>query len=260
MLNFELIVTFLLVFARIGSFMVTAPVFGGVNTPGLVKAGMAFAVSMIILPVVGLQQHQVAITGGLLGFALALAREIGVGLLTGFLCNMILQILNILGQIFDLHIGFLMSSFFDPMSGGQMTLMAKFLYLMGIVLFFTLDGHHMLLLGVAKSFEILPLDTAVFKESGGLVLIRAFAGMIAVAVQISAPVIAVVLIIDICLGLLGRTAPQMNIFMLGFPIKIGAGILTMAVMVPLMGVVFQSLFRMMERDLYTILKGLVQGG
>ncbi|MCL6477602.1 MAG: flagellar type III secretion system protein FliR [Peptococcaceae bacterium] len=258
MLNFELAVTFLLIFARIGSFMVAVPVFGGPNSPGPVKAGMAFVVSMIMLPLVAAPQHE--ITGGLPGFSLALAREIGVGLLTGFVCNMILQVFNIVGQIFDLHVGFLMSNYFDPVIGGQITLTAKFLYMLGIVMFFTLDGHHMLLLGLAKSFEIVPLDTAVFGGGGMTVLVKTFARIVTVAIQISAPVIAVIVIIDICLGLMGRTAPQMNIFMLGFPVKIGAGILTMAVTVPLLGVVFQSLFRMMERDLYVLLKGLVQGG
>lgn len=258
MLNYELIVTFLLIFSRIGAFMVAVPLFGGPSTPGQVKAGMAFVVSLILLPLVAPPQHELA--GGLLELGLAVAREIGVGLLTGLICNMILQVLNIIGQIFDLHIGFLMSSFFDPAMGGQITLTAKFLYLMGIVLFFTLDGHHMLLMGMARSFDSLPLNTAVFNGGAMTVLVRAFSRMFTVAVQISAPVIAVMLIIDICLGLLGRTAPQMNIFMLGFSLKIGAGILTMAVMVPLLGVVFQSLFRMMERDLYTLLKGLVQSG
>jgi len=257
MLNYELIVTFLLVFARIASFIVTAPIFGGQYTPGPVKAGMAFVISVILLPLVTPPQHQIV---GLLGFILAVIREVGVGLLTGLICHMILQILNILGQIFDMHIGFMMASFFDPASGGQVTLTAKFLYLLGTILFFIIDGHHMLLLGMAQSFQILPLDTAVFNGGSTLVLIRAFARMVTVAVQISAPIIAVVLIVDVCLGLLGRTAPQMNIFMLGFPIKIGAGILTLAVLVPLLGMVFQSLFRMMERDLYTLLKGLIQSG
>lgn len=258
MLNFDLAVTFLLIFARIGSFIVVAPIFGGSNAPALTKIGVAFAFSMVLLPVVAVPD---LLTGSASWFALAVAREVFVGLLTGFIVNMILQTFNILGQIFDLHIGFLMSSFFDPSSGGQTTLIAKFLYLMGIVLFFTMDGHHMLIMGMAKSFEIVPLDTALFNmASSGLTIIRSFARMFTVAVQISAPVIAVVLIIDVCLGLLGRTAPQMNILMLGFPVKIAAGILTLTVMIPLMGTVFQYLFRMMEQDLYILLKGLVGGG
>ncbi|MFZ5648350.1 MAG: flagellar biosynthetic protein FliR [Bacillota bacterium] len=258
MLNFELVITFLLVFARMGAFLVTSPVFGGQYTPGPVKAGMAFVISLVLLPHIVPPQHDV--TGGLFGFSLEVIREIGVGLLMGFICNMVLQVLNILGQLFDLHIGLMMSNIFDPVTGGQATLTAKFLYLLGIVLFFILDGHHMLLAGMAKSFQIVPLGAAVFNGSGALVIIKSFARMVTVAVQLSAPIIAVILIIDVCLGLLGRTAPQMNIFMLGFPVKIGAGILTLAVMVPLMGMVFQSLYKMMERDLYTLLKGLIQSG
>ena len=255
MLNYELVLTFILVFARISAFVVAAPLFGGSNTPAQVKAGMSFVVSLIIVPLV--LDSQMDISGGLLGISIALFREIGVGLLTGLICNMILQVLNIVGQIFDLHIGFLMSNFFDPSIGGQITLTAKFLYLTGIVLFFTLDGHHMVLAGLVKSFEIVPLNKAIFNSGGMTILVKAFTRMISVAVQISAPLIAIMLIVDICLGLVARTAPQMNVFMLGFSIKIGLGILTLAVMIPLLGVVFQSLFRMMERDLYTVLKGLV---
>ncbi len=257
MFNYELLVTFLLVFARIASFIVTTPIFGGQNTPGLVKAGMAFVISAVLVPLVTPPQHQIV---GVMGFLLAVIREVGVGLMTGLICHMILQTLNILGQIFDLQIGFMMASFFDPNAGGQVTLTSKFLYLLGTILFFILDGHHMLLLGMSQSFQILPLDTAVFNGGSTFILIRSFARMVALAVQISAPIIAVVLLIDVCLGLLGRTAPQMNIFMLGFPVKIGVGILTLSIMVPLLGMVFQSLFRMMEKDLYTLLKGLMQSG
>ncbi|MFZ5644572.1 MAG: flagellar biosynthetic protein FliR [Bacillota bacterium] len=258
MLNYELVVTFLLVLTRIGAFVTASPVFGGQYSPGMVKAGVAFTVSLILFPTVQVPDNMVI--NGLPGFAFAVMREVLVGLLTGFVCNIILQTMTVLGQIFDLHIGFMMTNFFDPSAGGQITLTAKFLYLVGIVLFFILDGHHMLLMGLAKSFEIVPLGKAVFTGASAEVLIRTFARMVTVAVQISAPVIAVVLIIDVCLGLLARTAPQMNVFMLGFPIKIGAGILTLAIMIPIMGVVFQSLYRMMERDFYTLLKGLVSSG
>lgn len=258
MLNFELVATFLLVFARISSFVYTAPIFGGTYAPGMVKAGISFVLSMVVLPLIGVQQD--VELGNLLVFALSLVREVCVGLFTGFICNMILQTLTVFGQIFDLHIGFMMSNFFDPTVGGQVTLTARFFYIMGLVLFFILDGHHMLILGLVKSFNILPLNTAVFGGTGALAMIRVFARMISVGVQLSAPVIAVALILDICLGLLGRTSPQMNIFMLGFPLKIGAGLLTLAIMAPMLGLAIQYLVRMMESDLYTLLKGLSQSG
>ncbi|HBV96615.1 MAG: flagellar biosynthesis protein FliR [Peptococcaceae bacterium BICA1-7] len=258
MINLELVASFLLVFARISAFVASSPIFGGQYTTAIVKAGITFVITVVLYPLVSTPE-QLDISG--LGeYATALVREVGVGLLMGFLCSLILHALSILGQLFDLHIGFMMTSIFDQSVGGMITLTAKFLYLTGIILFFVLDGHHMLLLGLARSFDIVPLNTAVLSGTSAEIVIKAFARMITVAVQLSAPFIAVILIIDVCLGILGRTAPQMNIFMMGFPIKIIAGIVVLAVMAPLLGTAFQSLFRMMERDLYTLLKGLINSG
>lgn len=254
MLNFEQAVTFVLVFTRISSFLAVAPVFGGTNSPRLAKAGLSFVLAALLLPMVSPAGASVA--GGLPGLAVAVIQEIFIGMLMGLVCSFILHSLTVAGQVLDIQIGFAMSGFFDPLSGGQATLLAKFLYLLGLTLFLTLDGHHMLISGLFRSFSMVPLSGVEFGGGTVLVLIQIFARMVTIAVQIAAPVIAVVLIVDVCLGLVGKTAPQMNIFMLGFPIKIGVGILTLAVMVPLLGTVFRSLFRMMEKDLYTLLKGL----
>jgi flagellar biosynthetic protein FliR len=156
----------------------------------------------------------------------------------------------------DIQMGFFMANLFDPAMGHQATISSRFLYLLGMVLFLILDGHHVLIAGLARSYELVPLTGAALDGTTTLAVVKIFARMVALAVQIAAPVVAVVLIIDICLGLLGRTAPEMNIFMLGFPLKIALGILTLSVMVPLFGVVFRAMVRMMEQDLYTVIRGL----
>lgn len=254
MLNYDQVINFLLIFSRVTAFIVMVPAFGGSNTPGLVKVGISFVLASLLMPLVA--SPAAPLTGGLVGFGLAVAKEAVVGIIMGLVCVFILQSLTIAGQLFDMHIGFMMSNFFDPVSGSQVTLLAKFLYLLGITLFLTMNGHHMVISGLFKSFQMVPLTGAEFKGDAALLLISIFAKMITIAVQICLPVIAVVLVIDVALGLMGKTAPQMNIFMLGFPIKIGMGIATLAVMLPLLGTVFQSLFRMMERDMYTLFKGL----
>ncbi len=254
MLNYELIINFMLIFARVSAFIMVIPVFGGSSTPRLVKIGISFVLAVLLLPLVASPASP--LTGGLIGFALAVIKETAVGLLMGLICVFILNSLIIAGQLFDMHIGFMMSNFFDPVSGSQTTLLANFLYLLGLTLFLTMNGHYMVISGLFKSFQMVPLAGAEFKGDTALLLIRVFANMITIGVQICLPVIAVAMIIDVSLGLMGKTAPQMNIFMLGFPIKIAAGIAVLAVMVPLLGVVFQSLFRMMEQDLYTLYKGL----
>ncbi|NHM28220.1 flagellar type III secretion system protein FliR [Desulfofundulus sp. TPOSR] len=254
MLNYEAVATFILIFVRASAFLAAGPLFFFPNVPRPLKAFMAFVLAVVLFPVVpGVEPD---FPGGLLGFALAAAEEAGVGLVLGFVASLVFQSLAVAGQIMDIQMGFFMANLFDPAMGHQATISSRFLYLLGMVLFLILDGHHVLIAGLARSYELVPLTGAALDGTTTLAVVKIFARMAALAVQIAAPVVAVVLIIDICLGLLGRTAPEMNIFMLGFPLKIALGILTLSVMVPLFGVVFRAMVRMMEQDLYTVIRGL----
>ncbi|SHE69107.1 flagellar biosynthetic protein FliR [Desulfofundulus australicus DSM 11792] len=254
MLNYGAAATFILIFIRASAFLVAGPLFFFLNVPRSLKAFTALVLAVVLYPLVpGVEPD---FPGGLVGFALAAAEEAGVGLVLGFVAGLVFQSLAVAGQIMDIQMGFFMASFFDPAMGHQSTLSSRFLYLLGMVLFFILDGHHVLIAALARSYELVPLAGASLDGVTTLAVVRIFARMVALGVQIAAPVVAVVLIIDLCLGLLGRTAPEMNIFMLGFPLKIALGILTLSIMVPLFGVVFRALVRMMEQDLYTVIRGL----
>lgn len=254
MLDQEKVAAFLLVFARAGAFLAAGPLFWLPNIPRPAKAGFAFAVALLLFPVVPVPP--LSFPGGLIGYALGVAQETCVGLLLGFVCSLVFHSLTVAGQLMDIQMGFFMANIFDPATGFQATIASRFLYLLGVVLFFILDGHHVLLAGLARSYELVPLLGSTLKGATALSVIRIFARMISLAVQIAAPVIAVVLIIDVCLGILGRTSPEMNIFMLGFPVKVGLGIFTLSILVPLLGVVFRSLVGVVERDLLTVMKGL----
>ncbi|HHW43956.1 MAG TPA: flagellar type III secretion system protein FliR [Desulfotomaculum sp.] len=254
MLNYELVATFILIFIRASAFLAAGPLFFFPNVPRPFKAGMAFALAVVLFPVV--PQTGPNFPGGLPGFGLAAAEEAGVGLVLGFVTTLVFQSLNMAGQIMDIQMGFFMANLFDPAMGHQATITSRFLYLLGMVLFLILDGHHLLIAGLARSYQLVPLTGASLDGTTTLAVVQMFARMVALGVQIAAPVVAVVLIIDICLGILGRTAPEMNIFMLGFPLKIALGILTLSVMVPLFGVVFRAMVRMMEQDLHTVIRGL----
>lgn len=254
MLNYEAVATFILIFVRGSAFLAAGPLFFFPNVPRLFKALISFVLAVVLFPVV--PGPETDFPWGLLGYGLAAAEEACVGLVLGFTASMVFQSLTMAGQIMDIQMGFFMANLFDPAMGHQATISSRFLYLLGMVLFFTLDGHHLLIAGLAKSYQLVPLAGAQLNGGTTLAVVKIFARMVALAIQISAPVVAVVLIIDVCLGLLGRTAPEMNIFMLGFPVKIALGILTLSVMVPLLGVVFRAMVRMMEQDLYTVIRGL----
>ncbi|WP_027718837.1 flagellar biosynthetic protein FliR [Desulfovirgula thermocuniculi] len=253
MLNYDLAAAFLLVFARTGAFLSAGPLFF-FPLPRPWKAGAALVLSLVLFPVV--PQPAPPLAGGLWGFGLLLAKEVAAGLALGFVAGLPLQALALAGQIMDIQMGFFMSGVFDPSMGHQVTINSRFLYLLGLVLFLILDGHHVLIAALARSFEVVPLGGVTFGGDAALAAIRMFAQVVSLGLQLAAPVVAVVLITDICLGLLGRTAPEMNVFMLGFPLKVGLGILVLGVMVPLLGVAFRALLEMVERDLQIIMRGL----
>lgn len=251
--DFNTLILFLLVLARISAFMAAAPFFALQNFPVMLKAAFALGIALILVPVVAVPDFNF---NGSLDFTLSLAREVLVGLAMGFVCSLIFSALSVGGQLIDIKIGFFASQMFDPMSGGQVTILSRFFFLLGLAFLLTVNAHHDLVAILAGSFKALPVNQASVSGKFALVLIRAFADMMVLAVKITAPVMAVVLAIDISLGLVGRTAPQMNIFMLGFPLKIVLGILTLSILVPVMGAIFNYIFNLMERDMLLLLKGL----
>jgi len=259
MLDFTQLAAFFLIFTRITAFMAAAPIFAIRNIPVLVKVGVGFILALLVFPVVdtatpALQQ----LAGSFLGYILGILEETTVGLLLGIITYLIFNAVRVAGQFMDFQVGFAFSGVFDPLTAEQDTRLSQFMLLLGMLLFLTLDGHYALIRGICESFQVLPLAGAAFHGGTAhgdmaLVAVRAFARMFAIALQIALPVIAVVVITDLALGFVGRTAPQMNIFMLGFPLKIVTGIITLSIMVPLLGVVFRTVFRLMEEYMYLLL-------
>jgi len=119
------------------------------------------------------------------------------------------------------------------------------------------DGHHQLLQSLAKSYELIPL-TSFELGDGKFVwqMVEIFSGVILLALKIAGPVLAVLVIIDLSLGLVARTVPQLNVFMLAFPLKIGLGILALAIVSPLFASVFKNVFTLIQKDLSIIMRYL----
>ena len=246
--------TFFLVFLRAAAFMMSGPLFSIKGVPPLLKVGFSLALAAVIFPVV---EFKTPLPDGFWGYGLAVISETGVGLLLGTAVTMILNSIRMAGQFIDLQIGYAMASLIDPMNGATSTLLSQYLYLLMLVFFLLMDGHYTLIMGLAKSYQLVPLSTASFSGSVSLVLLKIFSGAFTIALQVSAPVLAVLLVTDLALGFLARTAPQINVFLTGFPIKIAAGLLTISFLIPLLGTVLRTTFNMIEKDLYSLMRVLV---
>jgi len=254
LLDMNQLALFFLVLARLSAFFAAGPLFSMPNIPGLVKIGLSFAIAVIIFPMVEKAGANYPPDGW--SFVFALAREILVGLAVGYIASLVLSALIYAGALIDMQIGFFMSMIFDPLAGAMTGILSRFLHLLGIAVLLAFDGHHMIIAALVRSFEIVPVNTALLQGASAMFLIKVFGQAVTIGVQIAAPLIAVMLVIDVTLGLLARTAPQLNAFMLGFPIKIIFGLLTISIMVPVLVRIIYSLCGVIEKDILFLLKGM----
>lgn len=233
---------FLLVFCRITSFFVVAPVFSSKAFPNPIKLGLAFFVSLIVFLTIG---YDTSVTADAT-YILAIIREIFAGLLIGYVAFIFFSIVQTAGGLMDLQMGFAMANIVDPMTGVTAPIMGNFKFMLMTLVFLSLNGHHYLLAAIMDSYKWLPLDSQLFQiYYGGNItefLTRTFADTFLLALQISAPIVVAMFLTDIGLALLARTAPQYNVFVIGIPIKILVGLAMLVLLLPGFSVLFQMVF------------------
>jgi flagellar biosynthetic protein FliR len=251
-LEFGYLAVFLLVFARLTAFVAVFPAFAFASIPALAKVGLGFILALVVTPVV-LDTGVHAVSS--LGYVLDLAGEALLGLALGLTAGMVFYAVRVAGQLMGIQIGFAVAELLD-LSGVQNTVVAELLFFLSVVFFFSIDGHHAVLSALVKSFELIPLTGGVVTGSVVLMVAHFIGGMFATALKLAAPVLAVMVVVDLSLGLIVRMVPQINVFMLGFPLKVAAGLVILAGLLPVLGAVLKKVFDQMVGDILILLRGL----
>lgn len=220
--------TLLLIGARLSAFWAVLPVLRR-GVPNLAKAGIVGLFALLLTPVVA----PAALPASLGFFVVQVARETFVGLLLGFLVALVFSALYMAGQLIDIPMGFGMVTLFDSQTGDHVPMLGQFQNALAVLLFFSLNGHHALLAAMAQSFTVVPLGQGAL--AGGVVqsVFQAFASLFVISLRIALPVMAAILVIDIALGIVTRAVPQMNVFVIGFPVKIAVGLFIYLLSLPL---------------------------
>jgi flagellar biosynthetic protein FliR len=247
----------LMVFMRISGFIFAAPVFGSRLVPSMVKVWFALLFAFALAPVVGLQGALPAF-GSPAYFILA-AREVLLGLLIGFISTFFLHGVEFAGHVVGLQMGFAASTLFDPLSRDEVSVIGRFQGLFAIVLFLGMNGHHVLLSSLGASYQMLPPSGKSLAASGGTELIYATANVFTVAVRIAVPVLSALFMVEVGLALLAKTVPQMNIFVVGFPMKIAVGLAILGFSIPYFAYILAKAIMGTNSDLRSVL-GAVAGG
>jgi flagellar biosynthetic protein FliR len=234
----EQVETFIFVLLRVIGIVTTMPILGTRNVPVRVKGGLSLLIAFLVLPSVTLAVPPVDI----LPLALAMTGEVLIGVLIGFAGSMIFSGIQLAGQLVGFQMGFSVANVYDPISSAQVSIMAQFLNLVAILIFFGVNGHHVFIYGIAESYRIVaPLD---FHFSGELTrqVVVLSKDIFIIGIKTGAPVIAMLLMISIGFGLIARTVPQVNILIAGFPIKIGVGLIGMGLTLPAFALMMGDIF------------------
>ncbi|MEI4768562.1 flagellar biosynthetic protein FliR [Psychrobacillus sp. FJAT-51614] len=246
----------LLIIARVSAFFVTLPLFSHRTIPATHR--IAFAVILSWMMYYTMDVAPFEINGD---YILLIIKEVMVGLFIGLLAYIIMSAIQIAGGFIDFQMGFAIANVIDPQTGAQSPLIGQFLNTLALLLLLALNGHHLLLDGIFYSYQFIPMDMTLLafgQENYVEFIMKTFAGVFAVAFQMSIPVVATLFLVDIALGITARTVPQLNIFVVGFPIKIGVSFLVLLVMIGVLMAVVQKMFQIMivsMRDLMIILGG-----
>lgn len=224
-LNFDLgmVETTMLAAMRLIAFLVVAPPFHVKAFPGPVKVAIALGLALVAGPRAVEASGAVPgamLASGSLEFVGALVLEVVVGLGLGFLVRMVFSAVQAAGSIIDVFGGFQLAQGFDPMSQSQGSVFAKFYDFSALALLFASNGHLLVLGGLVRSFDALPLGNGFNTEAMGHLMTSGLAELMVSALQIAGPLVVVLFLADVGLGLLTRVAPALNAFALGFPLKI----------------------------------------
>lgn len=221
--------------ARILALVASAPIFGNKEVPARIKVGFAFAITIIIAPTLNIPPDlDPASAQGLF----VLIQQIVAGLIMGFAIRLIFTSVEIAGDLAGMQMGLGFASFYDPQNASFTPVIAQFMGIIAALAFLAANGHLYMLAAMSDSFRDFPIG-ANLPSAGAFRTIAEWGGtMFSNALQFALPLIGALLITNLALGILTRSAPQLNIFAVGFPITIAIGfaalMLTMPYLAPLM--------------------------
>ncbi|MDA2988079.1 MAG: flagellar biosynthetic protein FliR [Actinomycetota bacterium] len=210
----EQIVGYLLVFARVGAWVWLTPPFGGAFLPPLVRVitGLAFALPMTPSAIAASGGISLAPVDLLLQFAL----QVAIGVALGLVCLTLLSAIQSAGAVIDVTGGFALASAYDPLMQQQASVISRVYRLLAGVLILVSGAYLIIMAGFSLTFEALPIGAGLSVELTAMTLTEALSMSFLATLQIAGPIIAILLIVDIGLGLLTRVAPTINLFVLGF--------------------------------------------
>lgn len=244
---------FLLALTRIAALIAAAPIFGNQTVPKQVKISLSLLLTVAVVPMIQMNPDLEILT--MSGFFPLAFKETLIGLFLGFNAKLVFEGFQFAGRLISNQMGLNVAELIDPESGSQASPIGNFFGLLAIVLFLNLNGHHLILTALYKSFEMAPLGSERWLAFGAQKdMMTMLNSMFVIGVKLAAPSMVALFLMEASMGIMARIVPQMNIFFVGQPLRLGVGLFIVAASLPLLYVFFQTVLSTWNRDMFALLK------
>jgi flagellar biosynthetic protein FliR len=224
------VIGFMLVVARLSGLFLIAPVFSSPMIQGRIKLMALLVLAATLTPIVAPDAPETP--ASVLPLIISVGTETIIGLAIGFSVAIVFAAIQVGASLIDTSIGFSMANIIDPINNAQGAVLGSFYSMVATLSFLAVNGHHWMLGGFKRSFDVVALGATPDIEQMMNNLFTTFSQLFAMAFQIAAPVLITLLMVDVVLGIVSRVVPQMNVFFVGIPLKVGVGLLAIIITLP----------------------------
>jgi flagellar biosynthetic protein FliR len=242
--------SFLVCTVRVAALLTALPVLSGEMVPAKVRVCLILLVSLALFPV--LEPFSRGLDFQPLNVALIVCKEALIGILLGLMARFIFIAAQFGGTIVGYQMGFAAANIFDPQNQSQTSLVSQMQNIIAILVFLAIDAHHIFIRAIVESFQILPPGQLDFSGEAIPYLLEMGGSIFVLGAKISAPILAVLLLSGLVLGLMARIFPQLNVFLLSFPVNIGLAFITMSLTLDLTVSLLSAEFNSLSRNILEV--------
>ncbi len=236
-----MVLVYALVFARTGSMVMLLPAIGEAGIPSRVRLALALAVSFAMTPVVAHLYPQ-EMPQSVMAFGLMLTQEITAGVLVGLMSRIIMSVLSVAGAVIAMQTGLSYAQSIDPSMGEQAAIVGNLLSMLGAVLIFATDLHHLAIGAIQGSYTLIPPGASLPTGDMAELAVRLVSGSFGLGLQLAAPFIVFAFAVNAATGVLARMMPQMQVFFVAMPINVLVGFMLLTLLIGSMMTLFLNFY------------------
>ena len=246
---------YLTILVRVMGTLMFAPIFGNISVTRRARLFIGIAVTYIMITIYPYEPLEYTT---FIGYTFILLKELLVGITMGFMANITLSIINMAGQFIDRELGFSMVSNFDQTFNTEATITAEFYSMLVMLIMLCTNMHYFIISALADSFELIPVgkvvvDTGIMYDT----MIDYITTYFVIALRISIPILIATMLLNVFLGVLAKTAPQMNMFVIGIQLKIFVGFAVLFVTLSFLPNITEFVYEQMQDIVTKVLQAFI---